>query len=69
MTFSHGQAVGIEALAFTGKIVFLCWLSMLIRWSLPRFRYDQIMHLGWKIMLPIALVNVALTSVVCLWVK
>jgi NADH-quinone oxidoreductase subunit H len=67
LTLGHWQAVGIEALAFIGKIVFLCWLQMLIRWSLPRFRYDQIMHLGWKIMLPIALANVALTAVLILF--
>ncbi len=54
--------VVLQALAFITKIVFLCWLMMLIRWSLPRFRYDQIMHLGWKIMLPLALINVAVTA-------
>jgi NADH-quinone oxidoreductase subunit H len=64
----HWPAVGLEVLAFSFKIVFLCWLSMLIRWSLPRFRYDQIMHLGWKIMLPIALGNVVVTALVILWV-
>jgi len=42
--------------------VFFLWLQMLVRWSLPRFRYDQIMHLGWKIMLPLALVNLVLTA-------
>lgn len=62
----YWQGVGLEVAAFSAKIVFLCWLSMLIRWSLPRFRYDQIMHLGWKIMLPIALGNVILTAVVIL---
>ena len=66
MTIGHWPAVALEVAAFAGKIVFLCWLSMLIRWSLPRFRYDQIMHLGWKIMLPIALANVAVTAVVIL---
>jgi NADH-quinone oxidoreductase subunit H len=54
---------GLQALGFALKIVFLCWLMMLIRWSLPRFRYDQIMHLGWKIMLPLSLINVAATAV------
>jgi NADH-quinone oxidoreductase subunit H len=67
LALGYWQAVGIETLAFVLKVVFLCWLSMLIRWSLPRFRYDQIMHLGWKIMLPIALGNVMLTALFILF--
>jgi NADH-quinone oxidoreductase subunit H len=59
---SYLAGVVIQALSFAFKVVFLCWLQMLIRWSLPRFRYDQIMHLGWKIMLPISLANVVLTA-------
>ena len=48
--------------------MFFLWLQMLIRWSLPRLRYDQIMHLGWKIMLPIALVNLILTAIAAMFV-
>jgi NADH-quinone oxidoreductase subunit H len=62
------SVVAIQTLAMVLKIVFFCWLQMLIRWSLPRFRYDQIMHLGWKIMLPIALVNLLITAVAILFV-
>jgi NADH-quinone oxidoreductase subunit H len=58
----YWAGVGLEAGAMTLKIVFFLWLQMLVRWSLPRFRYDQIMHLGWKIMLPLALVNLVLTA-------
>jgi NADH-quinone oxidoreductase subunit H len=65
---SYYTVVGLQAAAMTLKIVFLCWLQMLIRWSLPRLRYDQIMHLGWKIMLPIALVNLVITAVALLFV-
>lgn len=50
--------------AFTLKVVFFCWLQILIRWSLPRFRYDQVMRLGWKMLLPLALLNVMVTAVV-----
>ena len=50
--------------AFTAKVIFFCWLQILVRWSLPRFRYDQVMRLGWKMLLPIALANVIATAVV-----
>ena len=66
LALPYYAVVGLQAAAMAGKIVFLCWLQMLIRWSLPRLRYDQIMHLGWKIMLPIALANVVLTAVLAL---
>lgn len=62
----YWAGVGLSAASMALKIVFFLWLQMLIRWSLPRFRYDQIMHLGWKIMLPIALVNLAVTAVLAL---
>lgn len=50
--------------AFTLKVLFFCWLQILVRWSLPRFRYDQVMRLGWKMLLPIALANVIVTAVI-----
>ncbi|MFQ5451753.1 MAG: NADH-quinone oxidoreductase subunit NuoH [Nitrospinaceae bacterium] len=51
---------------FFAKVVFFLWLQMTIRWTLPRFRYDQIMKLGWKILLPLSLANVVVTGVVLL---
>jgi NADH-quinone oxidoreductase subunit H len=59
--------VAVQALAFAGKIVFFCWLMMQIRWTLPRFRYDQMMRLGWKIMLPLSLANLVVTAVIAYW--
>jgi NADH-quinone oxidoreductase subunit H len=47
-----------------GKMAIFAWLFVWVRWTLPRFRYDQIMALGWKIMLNIALVNLLVTAVV-----
>lgn len=56
--------VGLGILSFFVKLSFFIWLLMAIRWTLPRFRYDQLMHLGWKILLPMSLVNIAVTAVV-----
>jgi len=43
------------------------WVFFVVRWAFPRFRYDQIMRLGWKMMLPVSLANVAITGAVFLW--
>ena len=48
--------------AFTVKVMGFIWFFMLIRWTLPRFRYDQLMDLGWKSLLPLGLANLALTA-------
>ncbi len=50
--------------AFVGKVVFFAWLFIWVRWTLPRFRYDQLMNLGWKVMLPLGLANLVVTAVV-----
>ena len=54
--------------AFFTKILFFIFVFMWVRWTIPRFRYDQLMHLGWKKMIPIALINLLITAVViALW--
>jgi len=60
----HLVIVVLQLVAFTVKVIFFCWLQILLRWSVPRFRYDQVMRLGWKMMLPAALLNVAVTAIV-----
>jgi NADH-quinone oxidoreductase subunit H len=52
--------------SFVVKTVFFCWLYVWIRWTIPRFRYDQVMRLGWKVMLPLSLANIFVTGLVLL---
>lgn len=56
----------LQMASFTLKIVFFCWLQIMIRWTIPRFRYDQLMHLGWLGLLPIGFVNIMATAVMIL---
>jgi NADH-quinone oxidoreductase subunit H len=51
---------------FLGKTMLLAWLQMVVRWTLPRFRFDQIQKLCWKMLLPAALVNVFVTGALVL---
>src|SRR5580693_2047079 len=63
---SHVWMTLVGVLAFFGKVLVVCWLQVTVRWSLPRFRYDQLMKLGWRILLPASLANILLTGVVWL---
>jgi NADH-quinone oxidoreductase subunit H len=49
------------------KVVLLCYLQLAIRWTFPRFRYDQIQTLGWKILLPAGLINLFVSGALILW--
>ena len=53
----------LQVVAFLAKIFVFCWIQILIRWSLPRLRYDQLMAFGWKKLLPVGLANVAASAV------
>jgi NADH-quinone oxidoreductase subunit H len=67
--FATGLCMVLHVLSFLAKVVFMIWLQMLIRWTLPRFRYDQVMDLCWKILLPLSLANVMVTGLVILWLQ
>ena len=55
--------------ALMGKTFLFLFVFLWIRWTIPRFRYDQLMNLGWKKLIPLALVNMVLTAAVVLWLK
>lgn len=57
----------IGTLLFLGKVFFFIFFFMWIRWTIPRFRYDQLMNLGWKYLIPLALINIFITGVFTLW--
>jgi NADH-quinone oxidoreductase subunit H len=69
IALGNGPVVLLGILAFFIKISFFIWFLMTVRWTFPRFRYDQLMNLGWKILLPASLVNIAVTAVIIIFLK
>jgi NADH-quinone oxidoreductase subunit H len=68
----HEGSIWISLIGFGAyftKILIFISTFMWIRWTLPRFRYDQLMNLGWKILIPLALANLAITTVVMYYVN
>ncbi|MBK8981091.1 MAG: NADH-quinone oxidoreductase subunit NuoH [Ignavibacteria bacterium] len=59
----------IQILTFVTKVVALVFFFIWVRWTIPRFRYDQLMNLGWKVMLPLGIANLIVTAVVLLLIK
>ncbi len=57
----------VYGLIFWVKALLLIYLQLVIRWTFPRFRYDQVQHLGWKILLPLGLINVFVSGALILW--
>ncbi|MGI6523907.1 MAG: complex I subunit 1/NuoH family protein [Bdellovibrionota bacterium] len=49
------------------KVVFFCTLQIVIRWTLPRFRFDHLLELGWKVLLPLSIVNLLVTAAFIIW--
>jgi NADH-quinone oxidoreductase subunit H len=63
---AHWVVILLGVVAFFGKTVMVCWAQLFIRWTVPRFRYDQIMRLGWRMLLPAAILNMLVTGIVLL---
>ncbi|HEY4842420.1 MAG TPA: NADH-quinone oxidoreductase subunit NuoH [Terriglobales bacterium] len=57
----------LPVLWFCLKVFFFMFLYVWVRWTLPRFRYDQLMAFGWKILLPLAIANIVVTALIVAW--
>ncbi len=64
VALGHGAIVAIQLVVFLVKVLLLSSFQILIRWTLPRFRWDQLLRFAWKFMFPLALANLAVTAVV-----
>src|SRR6266511_2542198 len=66
VSLPHLLVTALQVGAFLFKVVVMIWLLMLIRWTLPRFRYDQAMRLGWMGLFPLSILNIVITGLVLL---
>ena len=64
IAMSHGLVVLTQLAVFLAKVAFMCVVQIQIRWSLPRFRYDQMLTFAWKLLLPLTLINLSVTAVI-----
>ena len=64
--WGHNASSIIGIVVLFAKICFFIFLYMWVRWTIPRFRYDQLMNLGWKILIPLAILNIIVTAIVIL---
>ena len=65
--FSGNTLAILSIASFALKIFLIIFVIMWIRWTIPRFRFDQLMHLGWKVLIPVAIVNMLITGLVVAW--
>jgi len=65
----EGIAAALQVMTFIFKVILLLFFFLWVRWSIPRFRYDQLMNLGWKVMFPLALLNIIWVAVLIMFFK
>lgn len=65
---NHVAVVALSAVAFFGKTIVMIFVQVFFRWTLPRFRYDQLMKFGWTKLLPLAIANMTVTALVAVMV-
>jgi len=68
IALSHGLVLVLQLVGFLAKVMLMCVVQIQIRWSLPRFRYDQMLTFAWKLLLPLSLLNLFATAVV-MWLR
>ncbi len=68
IALSHGLVIVMQVMGFLAKVFLMCVVQIQIRWSLPRFRYDQMLSFAWKLLLPLSLANLCVTAVV-MWIR
>jgi NADH-quinone oxidoreductase subunit H len=69
IALSHGAVVVTQLVVFLAKVLLMSSFQILIRWTLPRFRYDQVLKFAWKFMLPLCLANLVVTAVAVWWLQ
>jgi NADH-quinone oxidoreductase subunit H len=68
IALSHGVVLALQVFGFLAKVMLMCVVQIQIRWSLPRFRYDQMLTFAWKLLLPLSLANLCVTAIV-MWLR
>ncbi len=66
---SSGLVIALQVLAFMIKVGILLFFFIWVRWTVPRFRYDQLMSLGWKVMFPLSLLNIVWVAILIMFFK
>lgn len=66
LNLSTGWVVTLQVGAFIFKLVFIMFFFIWVRWSIPRFRYDQLMNIGWKVMFPLSLLNLLWVAILAM---
>jgi NADH-quinone oxidoreductase subunit H len=69
LALPHLLVLILQTTAWGLKVIMFCWFQLLVRWTMPRFRPDQLMSLGWKRLLPVSIANILVTAAVVLAIQ